>query len=100
MDCKEMKQECMKSSKWLRLFFMVIFGALSYFIVMLIWMISLFQFFYHLITGKTNQPLAKLSDSISEYVADIVKFLCYNDEQKPFPFSEWPSKKAKVKTKS
>ena len=91
MECNEIKQECLKTAKWLRLPFMLIFAVSSYFIMVLVWIMALFQFVYHLITGNPCNPLVKFSATLSEYIANIVSYLCYNDDKKPFPFSEWPN---------
>lgn len=93
MKAKELKQECLSSRKWIRLIFMVIFAAVSYGGIFLVWLISLFQFLCHLITGKTSLPLQNFSSSLSLYIADIIAYLCYNEEEKPFPFAGWPQSK-------
>jgi hypothetical protein len=90
MNSHDLKQECLAAGKWLRLLFMIIFAAVTYATIFLIWLIAAFQFLYHLITGKNNQPLLQFSSALSRYMADIMAYLCYNKEQKPFPFAEWP----------
>lgn len=76
---------------WLRGIFMLIFFAIAYyFIILLIAAIALFQFGSVLLTGKLNVWLLDFGRSLSTYSQQIVSFLTYNSEQKPFPFGEWP----------
>lgn len=98
MKGEEIKQECLSGRKWLRLIFMVVFAAVSYFGIFLVWIIGFFQFVFHLITGKTCSPLEKFSVPLSQYISDIVSYLCFNTEEMPFPFSDWPAGGKKKET--
>ncbi len=81
----------MVKATWLRGIFMLIFFAIVYyFIILLIAAIALFQFGSVLFTGKLNVWLLDFGRSLSTYSQQIVSFLTYNSEQKPFPFSNWP----------
>lgn len=76
---------------WLRGIFMLIFFAVAYyFIILLIAATALFQFGSVLFTGQLNVWLLGFGRSLSLYSQQIVSFLTYNTEQKPFPFGEWP----------
>ena len=52
--------------------------------------VAVFQFVVVLITGKQNGNLTTFGDGLSRFVYQIAKFLTFNTEDKPFPFSEWP----------
>lgn len=43
-----------------------------------------------LIAGQPNQHLIQLGDSLSKYVAQILRYLTFNTDQRPFPFAEFP----------
>lgn len=76
---------------WLRGIFMLLFFAVAYyFIILLVAAIALFQFGSVLFTGQLNVWLLDFGRSLSLYSQQIVSFLTYNSEQKPFPFSKWP----------
>lgn len=86
-----MRQFLTVKATWLRGIFMLIFFAIAhYFIILLIAAIGLFQFGSVLFTGQLNVWLLDFGRSLSTYSQQIVSFLTYNSEQKPFPFSEWP----------
>jgi hypothetical protein len=46
---------------------------------------------FSLITGEDNQHLRRFGHSLSTYIYDVLKFLCYSSEEKPFPFADWPA---------
>jgi hypothetical protein len=81
----------LKSSKhWLRLFFMLIFAALLQIASIVMWALVIAQFIFSLFTGEDNINLRKFGYSLSAYIFHTLKFLSYNSEEKPFPFSDWP----------
>jgi hypothetical protein len=80
---------------WLRLFFM--------FVVLLLWAVSRFviavvillQFFHVLLTGEINDKLRHLGEQLARYTYQIVAYLTYNTENRPFPFDlDWPTTRA------
>jgi hypothetical protein len=54
------------------------------------WVVVAVQFLFSLITGEDNLPLRRFGHSLSTYIYDVLKFLCYSSEEKPFPFADWP----------
>lgn len=77
-------------SRWLRLIFMALFAALSYFAIMIILALACIQAIVGFITGSPNVRLLNFSDSLSHFIYQCMQFLTYNTEEKPFPFSDWP----------
>ncbi|HIF19945.1 MAG TPA: DUF4389 domain-containing protein [Gammaproteobacteria bacterium] len=53
--------------------------------------IILIQICFDLIEGKPNHRLKQFSLEFKDYIAEIIAFLTYQTEIKPFPFSDWPS---------
>ncbi len=86
-------EEHLKSrSTWLRLLFMivmVVFYAVSRLVVTLVVVV---QFLHVLFTGETNERLKHLGRSLAAYTLQILLYLTFNTEERPFPFdAEWPS---------
>jgi hypothetical protein len=49
------------------------------------------QFLFVLFTAETNKQLTGLGQSLATYTYQIMRYLSFNSEDKPFPFSaEWP----------
>ncbi len=51
--------------------------------------VVIFQFVSRVITGQGNERLVGLGRRLSHYVYQILLFLTYNTDEKPFPFSDW-----------
>ncbi|MFT5562679.1 MAG: hypothetical protein ACI9Z9_002564, partial [Litorivivens sp.] len=49
-----------------------------------------FQFFSALLTGSVNEPLLKFAKNGSIYIQEVLEFLTFNSEIRPFPFTSWP----------
>ncbi len=70
---------------------MVVFACVVYWVAFFIIMIvAAFQFIYILLVGKSNKTIAPFGAEMSEYVHQIMQFLTYSSEEKPFPFKPWP----------
>lgn len=78
-------------STWLRLFFMIVFFALYAVSRLVIAAVVALQFFWVLFTGETKEPLRELGQSLATYTYQIIRYLTFNTEEKPFPFdADWP----------
>lgn len=79
-------------STWMRLLFMlviVVFYAVSRIVVTLVVVV---QFFHVLFTGETNEPLKHFGHSLATYTYQMLCYLTFNTEQRPFPFDmDWPT---------
>ncbi len=76
---------------WIRLLFMLIFFVLYAISRIVVFAVVVIQFFCVLLTGETNKPLKTLGHSFALYTAEIIDFMTFNREEKPFPFdSDWP----------
>ncbi|HSX49951.1 MAG TPA: DUF4389 domain-containing protein [Cellvibrio sp.] len=91
MDNEQLKSNVTSSKHWLRLVFMLLFAAILQLASLVMWVLVAVQFLFSLITGEDNLPLRRFGHSLSTYIYDVLKFLCYSSEEKPFPFADWPS---------
>lgn len=82
---------------WLRILYMIVFYFVSKLVFMLIILITVIQSLSKLITGNVLEPVWKFSQSLNIYILQIMNFLTFHTEEKPFPFSNWPSVVAKKK---
>lgn len=80
-------------STWTRFLFMLVFIALYALSRLVVFAAVVLQFLCVLFTGRTNAKLTVLGHSLAIYTAEIIDFLTYNTDVKPFPFDkEWPVK--------
>lgn len=77
-------------SAWLRVLLMAGFVVALYVTGVVLLVLMLAQIVFSLITGSDNANLRRLGASLSDYVAQILGFLTYNSELRPFPFTPFP----------
>jgi len=78
---------------WQRGLFMLGFGILFYFcFAWLIWILVLFQFLAQLLVGKINPQLLELSERASSYAEQILRYVTYQTEERPWPFGKSPQR--------
>ena len=90
-----LKGKLLVKDKWLRGLFMLFFIIIKYLVAWLIILIALFQFVADLLIGKPNDKLLEFTKHLNTYLLQIVNFLTFNSESKPFPFANWPSHEKK-----
>jgi hypothetical protein len=49
------------------------------------------QFLFTVFSGETNANLRQFGASLSRYTYQLMLYLTYNTDDKPFPFGPWPS---------
>ena len=78
-------------SAWIRILLMTVFAVASYFVLLpLILVLSIAQALFTLITGKGNANIRYFSSALELYISQIIKFMTYLSEVKPYPFSDLP----------
>ena len=78
-------------SVWIRVVFMLAFAVFLYLIIApVILVLIIVQALFAVITGAENENLRFLGSALTVYVSQILEFVTYNSEIKPFPFSDFP----------
>ena len=91
-DNGKIEQNLKSRTTWLRLLFMCIYGMLAGLASMVATVVVALGFLMVLFTGEVNQELRQLGQGIASYLFQIVRYLTFNTDDKPFPFgSAWPS---------
>jgi hypothetical protein len=86
----ELKQRLTASDTWLRGLFIIIFAVIYGITEVLLSAVVVFQFLATLFTGETNARLRLFGLSLAAYIYQIVTFVTFNSDEKPFPFGPWP----------
>ena len=73
---------------WLRLFFMLIFMVIFYAVFFVTCTVAIIQFVAKILSGKTLASLSDFNVTLSDYTRDLVAYLTYVTDKKPFPFKE------------
>ena len=85
----QIKESLQDNSSWMRVLYMAIFVIIFNIVELLIAAIVIFQLLVLLFTGDKNQRLLDFGAMLSQYAFKILRFLTFNSEEKPFPFSDW-----------
>ena len=80
------KDEILKSSKWIRFLFMVVYAFAINFALTISIGLAFVQFLFVLFTSKVNISIANINAYIIEFFEDSLAFLLFQTEEKPFPF--------------
>ncbi len=84
------KENLSQVSAWQRVLFMLLFYIILYVLFVILVIVSMGQALFSLLSGERNENLTALGKSLNLYAYQILQFLTYNSEQKPFPFLQWP----------
>lgn len=78
-------------SGWVRVLFVIFFIVVLHLIIgPLIVLLALAQGLFLVFTTKPNENLAGFGALLVAYVSQIINFVTFNSESRPFPFSDFP----------
>ncbi|MBU1667293.1 DUF4389 domain-containing protein [bacterium] len=88
------KQEVQNSKQPLRsrFFYMILFLIIGHFISAIVFLSTLFQFIYTWIFGKSQERVLEFTSNLSLFAKEIIDYLTFNSEEKPWPIGEWGKK--------
>ena len=91
-NASPLEQNIKSRSTWLRLLFILIYCALISLAGLVGTFVVVVGFFWVLFTGEVNQQLRQVGQAIASYIYEIVRYLTFNTDDKPFPFGgAWSS---------
>jgi len=76
---------------WLKTLYLILFYTVYRVLDIVILLIVVVQWGFELLSGEPNPSLRAFSASLAAYVQQIIAYLGSADEQKPYPFTDWPS---------
>lgn len=79
-----------EQSIWTRCLYMILFAFAYYVVEFVAWTVVIVQFVVRVVTSRLNPTLHSFSADLSAYIHEIWRFLTFNQERLPWPFSDWP----------
>ena len=73
---------------WMRLVFMLVYYLLISVASIVASVIVVLGFLAVLFTGERNSQLMRAGATVTGYIADILSYLTFNTDEKPFPFGK------------
>ncbi|MDO8825672.1 DUF4389 domain-containing protein [Methylophaga sp.] len=86
MDNTSLKYSSEKA-QLIRLLYMLLYGFVLYLTMSVLAIVVIVQFVFALFSGSPNPSILNFSKDLSRFIQQMVLFLTYNDERKPFPFN-------------
>jgi Flp pilus assembly protein TadB len=77
-------------STWLRLLFMLLFMAIWAISRVVVGAVVVLQFLCVLFSGAPLPRLTRFGQHLATYTYQIVMYLTFNTQRRPYPFNEWP----------
>ena len=87
----EIKSSLTATDTWMRGLYMLLFTVIYSVTEFVLGLIVVFQFIHVLFSRDTNERLLDFSSDLSVYIYQILQFLTFNSEAKPYPFAVWPN---------
>ncbi len=85
-----MKTRLRDKNIWMRGLYMLLFVIAYAIAETVLTFIVIFQFLAALFTGRVNEALLKFSSHLSAYIYEILRFITFNSETRPYPFGDFP----------
>lgn len=88
---EQIRANLLSTTFWVRVLFMAIFVLVLWVLSMALAVICVVQTLILLVSGELNQPLRRLAVTSTDYLRQVVAFLLFVTEEKPFPFAPLPT---------
>ncbi len=85
-----MSEQYENKSTWIRILFVALFWVVFHVTQLVILAVAIGQCLFTLFTGNPNAQLMKLGHNLSQYVQEILAFVTFNSDKRPFPFNDFP----------
>ena len=92
---EDLRKNLTSAGTWVRGVFMVLFAIVYGVAIGVLFLIIPFQFCHTLFVGKPSDPLLDFSENLCAYLYEILLYVSFNSDERPFPFAPWPNERAR-----
>ena len=92
IDTVALSKNIKEPSIWVNFFLKVIYLIFLNFIIPFLGFVTLLQLLFSLGSKKPNDNLISFSKKISIYIYQIINFITYSSDERPWPFNTFPDK--------
>lgn len=85
-----------KQNKFFRIIYTFLFAMLFCVMELVVCLVAIVQSLLFLFTGEPSASLKKFGASLAIFVEQLIAYVSFKHDDKPFPFSDWPSDKPDV----
>jgi hypothetical protein len=79
-----------RKNEWKRLIYILLFAVIFNVAEWVLFLVVLVQFLSRVVTGASISRLDKLGRVLGDYMRELVHYLSYHSDRKPYPFAAWP----------
>ena len=90
IDTAVLTENIKEPSSWVNFFLKVVYLVFLNFIVPFLGFITLLQLLFSIGSKKPNENLVSFSKKISSYIFQIINFITYSSDLRPWPFNSFP----------
>jgi len=88
----EQEQQVERKETGMRILLTVLFVVIIRAVEVVLGIVVLFQLIFVLITKRRpGEQVARFANRIIPYVVQLLRYLTYQEDQRPFPFSDFPA---------
>jgi hypothetical protein len=91
MIMEEIKTNQYPKADLARVLYTILYLIIGRFISMVLFIIAVCQFIYSWLIGEPNERLLYFTDAMSEYSKQLVLYVGFNSDERPWPVGNWPS---------
>ncbi len=85
----EKKEPKISNEVLTRIFVTLLFALIGWLSLWVFGVVVLVQFGFLLITGSLNKNLKAFNGELGNYLSDIISYVGFQTDEKPFPFQSW-----------
>lgn len=87
---QELKQKVTDKPTWTRGLYILLFIFIYSIAELVVYAVVVFQFLFSLFTGTRNEQLLVLGKNLSTFIYEVLQYITYTSDDKPYPFGPWP----------
>ena len=73
-----------------RALYILLYLIIGRFVSMVLFVIAITQYIYSWLTGEPNDKILYFTEGLAEYTKQLVSYVGFNTDEKPWPFGDWP----------
>ncbi len=74
-----------------RALYTILYLIIGRLISMVLFVIAITQFIYTWVSGEPNDKILQFSERLAEYTKQLVAYVSFNTDEKPWPVGDWPT---------
>jgi len=86
-----LKDSLLNVDSWIKILFIVLFWFLFTLVGWVVGAVVVIQALIVLTSGERNIQLVNFAENLSIYLKQIVDYICFVENEKPFPFADFPN---------